>query len=313
MIGTAHTPSTSVRRLALAGALVASLVPALVGGSPPVAAAAPTELFMSEYIEGSSFNKAIEIYNGTGAAVDLGAGNYTLELYSNGSAAVSQSVDLSGTIADGDVLVLAHGSADAAILAQADLTDSTVINFNGDDAVVLRKNGVVIDAFGQIGFDPGSQWMGGGQDDTLRRNEAVCAGDTNADDLFDASTVWDTFANNTFDGLGAHTTTCGNVSGPIDPVINEFSASTTGSPDVEYVEVFGSPNSDYSAFTLLEIEGDTNRGGIDRAFPAGTTDGAGFWTTRSGTCRSRTGRSRCCSSRISPAQSGLTSTPTTTE
>ena len=31
-------------------------------------AAAPTELFFSEYIEGSSNNKALEIYNGTGAA-----------------------------------------------------------------------------------------------------------------------------------------------------------------------------------------------------------------------------------------------------
>ncbi len=132
----------------------------LIGGSPPVAAAAPTELFMSEYIEGSSFNKAIEIYNGTGAAVDLVAGGYTLELYSNGAASASQSVALGGTIADGDVYVLANSQADAAILAVTDLISNAVINFNGDDAVVLRKNGVVVDVFGQIGFDPGSQWDG---------------------------------------------------------------------------------------------------------------------------------------------------------
>ncbi len=37
----------------------------------PFALAQPTELFISEYIEGSSNNKAIEIYNGTGAAVNL--------------------------------------------------------------------------------------------------------------------------------------------------------------------------------------------------------------------------------------------------
>ncbi len=42
-----------------------------------------TDLFISEYIEGSNFNKAIEIYNGTGSNVDLS--NYTLELYSNGA------------------------------------------------------------------------------------------------------------------------------------------------------------------------------------------------------------------------------------
>ncbi len=32
------------------------------------AAAAPTELFFSEYVEGSSNNKALEVYNGTGEA-----------------------------------------------------------------------------------------------------------------------------------------------------------------------------------------------------------------------------------------------------
>ena len=282
MIDSAHTRSTSVRRLALAGALVASFVPVLIGGSPPASAATPTELFMSEYIEGSSFNKAIEIYNGTGSAVDLAAGNYSLELYSNGSATVSGSLALTGTIADGDVFVLAHPSADPAILAAADVTNGSVINFNGDDAVVLRKGGIVVDAFGQIGFHPSGEWTGGGADDTLRRKETVCAGDTDASNAFDASVEWNVFPNNTFDGLGAHTTTCDGGGGPGDPVINEFSASTTGSPDVEWIEVLGSPNSDYSTFTLLEIEGDSTKGTIDRTFPVGTTDGAGFWTTAVG-------------------------------
>ncbi len=284
MIRTTRPRSTKLLRRTLAGVLAASFIPMLASGPPSAAAAAPSDLFMSEYIEGSSFNKAIEIYNGTGGAVDLAAANYTLELYSNGSSTASQSVALSGTIADGDVFVLAHASADPAILAATDLISSAVVNFNGDDAVVLRKGGIVVDAFGQIGFDPGSQWDGGGQDDTLRRNEAICTGDTNADDAFDASVEWATFANNTFDGLGTHTTTCGGGSGPADPVVNEFSASTTGSPDVEWIEVLGTPNSDYSTYTLLEIEGDVTSamGNIDRAFPVGTTDGAGFWTTAVG-------------------------------
>ena len=282
MIGTTPTTPAKVRRGLLVGALVVSFAPILISGSPPVAAAAPTDLFISEYIEGSSFNKAIEIYNGTGGAVDLSAGIYTLELYSNGSATVSQSVALSGTIADGDVFVLANSQADPAILGATDLVSNAVINFNGDDALVLRKNGVVIDAFGQIGFDPGSQWAGGGQDDTLRRNETICGGDTTTGDAFDASTEWTTFPNNTFDGLGAHATTCdGGGSGPADPVINEFSASTAGA-DVEYVEVLGASNSDYAELTVLEIEGDTTTGTIDRTFAVGTTDGAGFWTTAVG-------------------------------
>ncbi|PKG96927.1 ExeM/NucH family extracellular endonuclease [Paraglaciecola sp. MB-3u-78] len=247
----------------------------------PLASASLAELVISEYIEGSSFNKAIEIYNGTGSPVNLAAGGYQLELYSNGSPTISQSVLLSGTITDGDVFVLAHGSADATILAQADLISTSVINFNGNDAVVLRKNGIVVDAFGQIGVDPGSQWPGGGQNDTLRRAESVCVGDTDPNDAFDAAIEWDIFVQNDFDGLGSHTVNC--AGGPIDPIINEFSASTTG-PDVEFIEVFGSPGTDYSAFTILEIEGDSvSPGSIDRIFAVGNTDGGGFWTTNVGT------------------------------
>jgi hypothetical protein len=242
------------------------------------AAAATTDLLISEYVEGSSFNKAIEIYNGTGAAVDLGADGYSLELYSNGAASPGQTVALTGSLADGDVFVAAHGMADAAILAQADLINSAVINFNGDDVVVLRKAGAVVDAFGQIGFDPGSQWPGGGADDTLRRNPDVCAGDTNADDAFNATLGWTVFPVNTFDGLGSHTTTCDGPPSGSGVVINEFSASTAGA-DVEYVEIFAAAGTDLSSYTVLEIEGDTTGAGvIDEVITGlGTTDTNGLY------------------------------------
>lgn len=97
-------------------------------------------LFFSEYVEGSSYNKALEIYNGTGAAVNLGASGYAVEIYFNGSASPGQTIPLAGTLADGDVFVLAHPSAHPDILAQADQTSGGVL-FNGDDVVVLRKGG----------------------------------------------------------------------------------------------------------------------------------------------------------------------------
>ena len=59
--------------------------------------------------------------------------------------------------------------------------------YNGDDAVQLRKGTAVVDAIGQIGFDPGSEWGTGltsTADNTLRRKAAVCAGDTNGGDVF---------------------------------------------------------------------------------------------------------------------------------
>jgi len=61
-------------------------------------------------------------------------------------------------------------------------------------------------------------------------------------------------------------------------VINEFSASTAGT-DVEYVEIFGTPSTDFSAYTILEIEGDStsNMGTVDEVISLGTTDADGFY------------------------------------
>src|SRR6187402_1545895 len=164
------------RRLVLA---VLVLACALAGA--PGAFAAPSDLFISEYIEGTSNNKALEIYNGTGASIDLGTGAYVVQMYFNGSATVGLTISLTGTVASGDVFVLAQSAANAAILAQADQTNGAGW-FNGDDAVVLRKGTTVLDVVGQIGFDPGTEWGTGSQstaDNTIRRKASVCGGDAN--------------------------------------------------------------------------------------------------------------------------------------
>ncbi|MCK4315224.1 MAG: lamin tail domain-containing protein [Anaerolineae bacterium] len=113
-------------------------------GTHTVICTSAAELLFSEYVEGSSYNKVLEIYNGTGAAVNLAAGGYVVEIYFNGSDSPGQTIPLVGTLADGDVFVLAHTSASAAILAVADQISSGIL-FNGDDAVVLRE-GVKDDA-----------------------------------------------------------------------------------------------------------------------------------------------------------------------
>src|SRR4029079_11805429 len=89
------------RRLLAVVVTLGAMIVALAAGAG--VSAAPTELFFSEYIEGSSFNKAVESYNGAGAPVDLGALGYKIELYSNGSATVSATLNLTGTVANGDV------------------------------------------------------------------------------------------------------------------------------------------------------------------------------------------------------------------
>jgi hypothetical protein len=172
----------------------------------PNAHAAATELFFSEYIEGSSNNKALEIFNGTGAPINLATGGYNVQMHFNGNSTAGLTINLTGSVANGDVHVLAQSSAVAEILAEADQTNGSGW-FNGDDAVVLRKGTAVIDSIGQVGSDPGSQWGSGltsTADNTLRRKDPVEAGDTNTSDEFDPAAEWDGFEENDFDGLGRH-------------------------------------------------------------------------------------------------------------
>ena len=192
----------SYLRLRVLVAAVALVAFASIGG----ASAASTELFISEYIEGSSNNKALEIYNGTAAGIDLAAGGYSVQMFFNGSATAGLTINLTGTAAAGDVYVLAQASASSVILAQADQTSGAGW-FNGDDAITLRKGTTVIDSIGQIGFDPGTEWgtaLTSTADNTLRRLQSIQAGDTNTADAFDPVVEWDGFAVDTFGGLGCH-------------------------------------------------------------------------------------------------------------
>ena len=56
----------------------------------------------------------------------------------NGATTCTLTINLTGTVAAGDVYVVAQAAANATILAQADQTNGSGW-FNGDDAIVLRK------------------------------------------------------------------------------------------------------------------------------------------------------------------------------
>ncbi|WP_135229261.1 ExeM/NucH family extracellular endonuclease [Deinococcus fonticola] len=168
---------------------IVTVTPLVVTPPPPTG----SDLIISEYVEGSSNNKAIELYNPTSGALDLS--KYSLELYSNGSATAGNIQKLSGTLNAGATLVFVNGSASAALKALG--TVSAVTNFNGDDALVLRKDGAVIDVFGQVGV--ATKW---GENVTLRRKLSVIVGDNNPADAFVPATEWDSHPIDTFDGLG---------------------------------------------------------------------------------------------------------------
>jgi uncharacterized protein len=204
----------SVRPLLVVVVAALSLL-ALGGARLAPAQAVSADLFFSEYVEGTSNNKALEIFNGTGAPVDLAVGGYAVSMHFNGNPTPALTINLTGTIAPGDVFVLAHSSAAPAILVQADQLTSAGI-YNGDDAVALRKGAAFIDVIGQVGFDPGTEWgtgLASTADNTLRRKSVITAGDTDGSNPFDPAGEWDGFATDTFDGLGFH------VSGDAAPLV----------------------------------------------------------------------------------------------
>ena len=263
----------SVRRVTVTIA-AASLLAVGMYAAPASAAESPTELIISEYVEGSSFNKAIELFNPTDAAIDLAG--YTLSVYFNGNTTAAGNFSLTGgPVAPGGTFVF----ADNLLAAFADQATGASL-WNGDDAIVLTKAGVIVDSLGQVGFDPGSQWgsdLTSTADNTLRRATSVCVGDTDPSDVFDPAAQWVGFAIDTFDGLGAHTAECGDVE-PADPVINEFSANTDNTmPDVEWVELLAAPDTDLSAYRVLEVEGDSGAalGLVDEVIVFGTPDADG--------------------------------------
>lgn len=194
---------------------------------PTAQAAAPnSELFFSEYIEGSSNNKALEIYNPTASDINLAAGGYSIQMFFNGSTSAGLTINLTGTIPAGGTYVVAQSSAAPAILAVAQQTNGSGW-FNGDDAVVLRKGAAFIDVIGQVGVDPGTEWGTGltsTADNTIRRKSTITEGDPIASDAFNPSVQWDGFLNDTIDNLGCHGGICLSIS---DASIGEGDFGTT--------------------------------------------------------------------------------------
>jgi hypothetical protein len=197
-----------------------------------------SDLFFSEYAEGSSFNKYVEISNVTGATVDLSM--YQIKKGTNG-ADFTESMTLTGILADGAVWVVSRSDADPIIVALADELNGNVINFNGDDVMGLFKNEVLIDIIGEVGPDPGDGWevagtADGTKDHTLVRKANVCdpitnwaiAAGTNADD-----SQWIVYEKNFWDELGQHTSDCSGSTQVATPAFSPPGGQYFDAIDVE--------------------------------------------------------------------------------
>lgn len=208
------------------------------------------ELFISEYVEGWSNNKAIEIVNPTNAQIDLS--QYELRRYSNGSTSADNKkrLPLSGPIGPKSTYVIVLDKRDstgtgqnapvwdtlqgqADIFACPDYNTNNVMYFNGNDVVALFKGTTPIDVIGKVGEDPGTingvpsnhrsygwplisvsgdstAWT---KDHVLVRKFSVTQGDANGLDVFDPRTEWDTLSPLNFSNLGFHSCNCSGLTG----------------------------------------------------------------------------------------------------
>jgi len=165
------------------------------------------DLVFTEYVEGSSNNKALEVYNGTGTPV-LILSNYRVELYLYGgsnSTPVIINAGFGDVVAHGSCYVWTHGSAVQSLIDKADKTAGS-LNFAGTHVVLLRRlsDSTIVDSIGS--FSQAGPWTGSGvstQDRTLRRKKNLTAGDSNPNDVFDPSLQWNGYAVDTFSGLGS--------------------------------------------------------------------------------------------------------------
>jgi len=155
-----------------------------------------SDILFSEYIEGSGNNKALEIANNTGASVSLST--YTIKKQTNGAGAWSTGLALSGTLATGSKFTIVNSSMSSSCFATSSAnisTTATELTFNGNDAVGLFKNGVLIDIIGT--FNGGTANFA--VDVTLRRKSTVTAPST----TFNLSSQWDSYTTDTCSNLGA--------------------------------------------------------------------------------------------------------------
>jgi hypothetical protein len=266
---------------------------------------ADAQLIISEYLEGTSNNKCIELFNTTGADINLSS--YSLRRYTNGTSNPT-TIPLSGTITSCGTHVICNSSSEAALLAITNQTSGS-LSHNGDDAYDLFDGSSVIDVFGDIGCDPGSEWTAAGtngtKDNSYIRNTSICVGVSDPTGACSSSsfttlaTEWtSTNSNNDYSDLGSHTTTCPACSAPTITITtgtvtgNPFTVDCAGTTDAGTIDftsigtfiggnIYTAQLSDAagsfaSPTSIGTLASTANSGTINITIPAGTASGSGY-------------------------------------
>jgi hypothetical protein len=196
-------------------------------------------LLFSEYIEGSSNNKALELWNCGSSPINLA--DYKICVVQQGPSSTKLACDspfytLSGTLAAGAVWVVANSGSVAGMTAVANSTSNTanVVSFNGNDPRVLVRStfagtvpaaGDIIDQIGYVGWPHANNTLA---DRTFRRKNCV---PNNSVTSWVADDTMFVLPNNTF---GTHPTSGADALGL--PPDFSCAVATVGDPGERFAE-----------------------------------------------------------------------------
>ncbi len=178
------------------------------------------DLMLVEYVDwNSGSGVAVRLYNPTAQSVNLS--NYSLTVHNNGSLSPSATTNLSGNLPAQGHLVYGNSSYPCT----PDQNFNTV-GVNGNDAIVLRRNGAIVDMIGLLG---GNTTTNSG----LLYHQRVVRSDSNCLRYTDTSGFaplsWPNAAVSTFSGWQAQPVSCLGASNPYSPLASQRSAS----PDLQ--------------------------------------------------------------------------------
>ncbi len=178
-----------------------------------------SELMISEYIEGTSSgnyrNNFIEIYNPSNQIVELDG--YNLTKYTNDNLDPTGSVSLTGTISAYDTFLIEDATENLGIDSEIS-TNSSVMDFNGNDKIVLRRNEEIIDIIGIISSNSNFA-----EDITLRRKSFIQSPNNQY-----ADGEWEIYGLEDTSNLKSHVSSCSGAIPEIE-VTGNFHNITDGS------------------------------------------------------------------------------------
>ena len=172
------------------------------------------DLFISKLSDATTGTSSIiEIYNGTSNTITLD-GNYSIRIFNNGNSSPQSTNPLTGSIASGDVHVLAIGSTSCDI-SDVDIDQSITgisginFDFNSSDAIGLYKNSTSsdIDVLGIISSNSWANGLVAGGDGVIfkRKNDASPLPNQGAFSIDDFILVdWSTCSDSDYSEFGAY-------------------------------------------------------------------------------------------------------------